>query len=115
MAGVKGRSGGPRPNSGGKREGAGRPRTKADPLAAASPVQVPYDGRDPLQFLLDVMQGTEASALQVRAAIAAAQYTSVKKHDGGKKEEQQAKAGEAAGVGKFKPAAPPRLVSSGGG
>ena len=38
MAGVKGRSGGARPNSGGRREGAGRPRKKGAtlPTTAAS-------------------------------------------------------------------------------
>lgn len=60
-----------------------------------------------LQMLQDVALGrTEATALQVRAAIAAVQYTHAKKGDGGKKEEQAGKAKKAAG-GKFATAAPP--------
>lgn len=105
MAGVKGKCGGPRPNSGGARPGAGRkPNPKPDP--AVNP------GMDPLEFLEGVMQGTiEATALQVRAAVAAAQYRHTKKGDGGKKDERDAAAGKVAS-GKFGSAEPPRLVSS---
>lgn len=57
--------------------------------------------RDMLQVLQDVALGkVEATALQVRAAIAAVQYTHTKKGDGGKKEEKQA-AAEKAATGKF--------------
>lgn len=103
MAGVKGKSGGPRKNSGGSRPGAGRQRKK--PIQPAQ-----TDERDPVKFLLDVMQGVVvASNMQLRAAIAAAQYTNIKKADGGKKEEQADKAQKAA-TGKFAAAAPPKLV-----
>lgn len=97
MAGVKGRSGG-------ARVGAGRkPGSKPEP--AVSP------GAEPLAFLEGVMRGEIlATPLQVRAAIAAAQYRHTKKHDGGKKDEQADKASAAAR--KFAPAAAPRLVSS---
>lgn len=99
MAGVKGKSGGPRPNAGRK------------PSPAPEPAVVSES--DPLQFLIDVMQGTiDATPLQVRAAIAAAQYKHVKSGDGGKKEEQAAAAKKAAG-GKFKPAAPPLKLVNG--
>ena len=106
MAGVKGRSGGPRPNSGGARPGAGRkPKPK--------PEIVPQGDKDMLQMLMDVALGrTEATMLQVRAAIAAVQYTHVKKGDGGIKDEAADRAKKAAG-GKFAAAAPPlKLVGN---
>jgi phage terminase small subunit len=107
MAGVKGKSGGaransggPRPNSGGARPGAGR---KAKP--PAPPVPLPQ--MDTLQMLQRVALGeVEATPLQVRAAIAAVQYTHTKKGDGGKKEEQADRAKQA-GTGRFKASAPP--------
>lgn len=101
MAGVKGRSGGARPNSGGKREGAGR-----KPKAPGSTVT-----RDPLQFLLDVMQGkVDPSPAQLKAAQAAAQYVHAKKGEGGKKE-AKGDAAKAAGAGRFAPASGPRLAA----
>ncbi len=63
-----------------------------------------------LTLLQQVALGlTDATPLQVRAAIAAVQYTHVKKGDGGKKEEQAAKAKEAA-AGRFGAARPPLKV-----
>lgn len=63
-----------------------------------------------LQLLKDVALGRiEASSLQVRAAIAAVQYTHTKLADGGKKDAKKAKALDA-GAGRFAPAAPPRLT-----
>jgi phage terminase small subunit len=101
MAGVKGRSGGPRANSGGARPGAGRPK-KAPP----APLQIATD--DPLKFLLGVMQDmSQDSRTRVRAAIAAAQYMHPKAGDGGKKE-GKADAAKKVSAGKFAPAAPPR-------
>lgn len=106
MAGKPGRSGGPRENAGGARPGAGRPKKEKPP----PPPPAQTEERDPLKFLLDVMQGVvEANNLQVRAAVAAAQYIHVKKADGGKKEEKADAAKKASG-GKFAPAAPPKLV-----
>lgn len=97
MSGVKGRSGG-------ARLGAGRkPKPRPEP--------VPQDETDMLKFLQNVARGlTEATPLQVRAAIAAVQYTHTKRGDGGKKDEQAERAEKAAG--RFATAAPPRLVSS---
>lgn len=96
MAGVKGRSGGARP-------GAGRP-PKPKPEPAVTP------GMEPLAFLEGVMQGLiEATPLQVRAAIAAAQYRHTKTGDGGKKD-AAAEAAKKASVGKFAAAAPPLRV-----
>lgn len=106
MAGVKGRSGGARPNSGGARVGAGR---KPDP----KPETVVSEIRDPLEFLLNAMQGTiEPTTAQLRAAIAAAQYTHTKKADGGKKSDQADKA-KAASAGKFAPSSAPLRVVGG--
>lgn len=112
MAGVKGKSGGPRKNSGGARPGAGRkPKVKPAESANAPAKPVPMDERDMLQLLKDVALGrVEATSLQVRAAIAAVQYTHTKKGDGGIKDEAADKAKKAAG-GKFKAApAPLKLV-----
>ena len=107
MAGVKGKSGGaranaggPRPNSGGARPGAGR---KAKP----APPPIPLPQMDMLTMLQKVAIGeVQATALQVRAAIAAVQYTHTKKGDGGKKDETAERA-KHAGTGRFKASAPP--------
>jgi phage terminase small subunit len=111
MAGMPGRSGGPRANSGGARPGAGRkpkPIAKAPETLAADP-----EAPDMLRWLQEVALGRiEANATQVRAAVAAVQYTHTKRHDGGKKDEQAERA-ERAGSGKFA-AAPPPLKLVGG-
>ncbi len=100
MAGVKGKSGGPRANSGGSRPGAGRPRKEKPPL-------VEIEGRDMLTLLQDIALGrVEASTGQIRAAIAAVQYTHTKKGDGGKKEEAADRAKKVA-VGRFSASPPP--------
>ena len=121
MAGVKGRSGG-------KRAGAGRkPKPKAPdaPMApnggpasdrpgadAADQAIAPCD--DPMEVLIAVMNNPLAApALRVRSAIAAVQYTHTKRENGGKRDEQQGKAEKVAG-GRFKAAAPPKLVVSNG-
>ena len=71
MAGTKGRSGGARP-------GAGRPRKPLPPPFKIEPC-------DMLTLLQNVALGVvEATPIQVRAAIAAVQYTHVKNADGGK-------------------------------
>lgn len=100
MAGKPGRSGGARPGAGRK------PKNKA------SNVPVVQEPTDMLTLLQNVALGvTEATPLQVRAAIAAVQYTHTKRADGGKKEEKQDAAKKAAG-GKFSAATPPKLVVS---
>ena len=74
----------------------------------------PQEGEDMLKLLQDIALGrVEATALQVRAAIAAVQYTHTRTRDGGKKEGRQ-KAAEKRASGKFAPAATPRLVAAGG-
>lgn len=104
MEGVKGKWGGSRKNTGGARPGAGR-KPKAVPVekSANVPIDLPNSSneRDTLKLLQDIAFGRiEASNIQVRAAIAAVQYTHIKKGDGGKKEEKQA-AAEKAATGKF--------------
>lgn len=122
MAGVKGRSGGARPNTGGARPGAGRkpkpkdggavkvelePQAHGGALKRERAEPVPQVDVDMLRLLQDVALGkTDATALQVRAAIAAVQYTHTKKGDGGKKEEAADKA-KKAGAGRFAAAAAP--------
>ncbi|MDA8485152.1 hypothetical protein NNO07_18960 [Pseudomonas resinovorans] len=60
-----------------------------------------------LTLLQDIALGNvEASDLQVRAAIAAVQYTHSKKGEGGKKD-QRADAASRAAKGKFAAAPPP--------
>lgn len=132
MAGVKGKSGGARPNSGGARPGAGR-KKKVEPESANSSavsvefeaqphggalkreraVAVPAPEMDMLALLTKIALGQlDASPIQVRAAIAAVQYTHVKKAEGGKKDGKQKAAEEAAG--KFNRQAPPKLVAANG-
>lgn len=59
MAGVKGRSGGPRANAGGARPGAGRPRKPPLPLPNTS---------DPKKWLIALMQCPQATMSQRIAA-----------------------------------------------
>ena len=105
MAGVKGKSGGPRKNSGGARPGAGRPKKPKEPTPQISE-------RDMLQLLQDIALGRmEATNIQVRAAIAAVQYTHAKKNPEGKKQAAE-EAAKAAAKGRFASSPPPlQLVS----
>lgn len=100
MAGKPGRSGG-------KRAGAGRkPKPRPE-----TPV---VEATDMLDMLQKVALGlTEATPLQVRAAIAAVQYTHAKKGEGGKKDGAKERA-TAAGAGRFAPASGPRLAAVNG-
>lgn len=127
MAGVKGRSG--------RKPGPKKPNVMPIDVGAALRAIVEVQGdegrRESVQDalstpvtdgaglnMLELLQAIalgkiDATALQVRAAVAAVQYTHTKRGDGGKKEEQNDKAKKVAG-GKFSPAAAPRLVSSNG-
>lgn len=92
MAGKKGMKGG-----GGARPGAGRKPKSA----------VKTGERDPVEFLLDVMQGlVDASPRQIQAATAAAQYLHAKPGTDGKKGARKGAAADAAG-GKFAATPPP--------
>lgn len=96
MAGVKGRSGGARPNSG--------PKPKEPVVLVLGAI---YD--DPEKFLKAVMNdsGTDAK-LRVDAAKALLSAQVRRAENGGKKEAQQAAAKKVAT--KFAAAAPPKLI-----
>lgn len=107
MAGVKGRSGGARKNTGGARPGAGR---KPKPKVDTPPVVIDDGDVDMLELLQQIALGKRAAnAIQIRAAVAAVQYTHPKVGEGGKKERKQAEAEKV--VGKFRASAPPKLVA----
>lgn len=96
MPGVKGKSGGARPGAG--RKPKPKPETQRLPET------------DMLTMLQNVALGyVEATPLQVRAAIAAVQYTHAKKGEGGKKDEAADRAKKAS-TGKFAASAPPKLI-----
>lgn len=117
MAGVKGRSGGKRPGAGRKPKQSAvesflEPQSHGGALKREKSSPVEIEDCDMLTMLQRVALGkTEATPLQVRAAIAAVQYTHTKRGDGGKKEEVADKAKKAAS-GKFAASGPPRLVSN---
>lgn len=97
-----------KPKRGGKRPGAGR-----KPAPKPETVVVEQGERDTLKLLQDIAFGViEVTPNQLRAAIAAVQYTHTKRSDGGKKEEQQEAAKKAAG--KFARQSPPKLVAVNG-
>ncbi len=104
MAGVKGRSGGPRANSGGARPGAGRPPNP--------PIEGHIDPTDdPEEFLRRVMNDNSVD-LKVRVDSAKALQTGALRRAEaiGKKVGKQ-KAAEAV-AGKFTPGAPPQRLGS---
>ena len=71
--------------------------------------------RDPLEFLLDVMQGKIIpTAEQLKAAQTAAQYMHAKKGESGGKKEEAAEKQKAAASGRFGMREPPRLAAAGG-
>ena len=104
MAGMKGRSGGSRPNTGGARPGAGRPKSQ--------PILIDIQQtNDPLQFL-QVVMNDDAIDLKLRAAAAIAlmPYMHAKKNEGTKAEKQSA--AKKASAGKYASVLPPmRLVT----
>lgn len=109
MAGVKGRSGGARPNSGGARPNSGGRRQGAGRKPAGSTPPV-HPEQDMLTFLQNVALGNlQATSLQVRAAIAAVQYTHAKQAAGGKKDQAKDGAAKVSG-GRFGSAKPPANV-----
>jgi phage terminase small subunit len=128
MAGVKGRSGGPRKNTGGKRPGAGRKPKNPKPAAAPAVAAPPPVGSDaPAEpdagargqgvtdaklFLEGVMSGRIiADETQLRAAQALLPFQHKKLGETGKKEQRNE---EAKGiVSRFAPA-PPRLAAVAG-
>ncbi len=104
MAGTKGHSGGARPNTGGARLGAGRPKS--------APVLIDIEPtNDPLQFLQLVMNDDVIDLkLRAAAAIALMPYIHAKKNEGKKDEKQTA--AKKASKGKYASVLPPmRLVT----
>lgn len=100
MAGVKGRSGGARPNSG--------PKPKEPTILQLSAM---YD--EPEKFLAAVMNDSGSDAkLRVDAAKALLSAKVRRAENGGKKEAQHAAAKKVAS--KFTSAPPPKLVAAGG-
>ena len=100
MAGVKGRSGGARPNSGPKPK-------EPQKLDIPVPVGEALAHKDPKLFLLALMNDLEADVkLRADAAKALMPFMHTKLGEGGKKDQQQDAAKRVAG-GKFAAAAPP--------
>jgi phage terminase small subunit len=100
--------GGSRPNTGGARPGAGRPRNP--PRLLGSDADALGKSESPLDFMLRLMRDPTAdAALRVRMAVAAAVYVHPKP-EASKKEDAQAAAGRV-GKGRLEtPATPPRLI-----
>lgn len=122
--------GGPRPNSGGKRPGAGRPKkivtfndvvatvAKDVPMPPPPPTEPPpppddlTNIGDPIKFLTAVMTAPLLPLhIRMDAAKAMLPYTHKKLGEGGKKEQKQAAAEHTAS--KFAPSAPPKLKAVG--
>ena len=100
MAGVKGRSGGARPNSGPK---------PAEPVKLV--LGVIYE--DPDKFLRAVMNDSETDAkLRVDAAKALLSAQVRRAENGGKKDAKQEAAKQVAN--KFATSTPPKLIAAGG-
>jgi phage terminase small subunit len=108
MAGAKGKSGGPRKNSGGARPGAGR--KPVPPVLNASTALLTSD---PKAFLTAVMNDVETD-MKVRtdAAKALMPFVHQKLGEGGKKEQKDEAAKKVAS--RFASASPPKLVAAGG-
>ena len=79
MAGIKGKSGGPRKNAGGARVGAGRkPKEKEEKVTIAT-----SGDQTPLEFLLAVMNDNDIKdRLRIDAAKTAAQYVHARVGEG---------------------------------
>lgn len=104
MAGVKGRSGGARPNTGGARPGAGRKPAPPQFLPEVSA------SADPKAFLLAVMDDPTADVkVRLDAAKVLMPFLHQKIGEGGKKE-AKADAAKKASTGRFAAAAAPKLV-----
>lgn len=106
MAGVKGRSGGARPNTGPK------PR-EPQLLDIPVPVGDSLAHSDPKVFLLALMNDLEADVkLRADAAKALMPFMHERKDGAGKKEQRQQAAEKVAG--RFSAGTPPKLVAAGG-
>lgn len=103
MAGVKGKSGGARPNTGGARPNSGpKPKVVAPVKIDTSP--------DPQKFLLDLMNDPAADP-RMRLDAAKALMPFMHGKPGAGKKDERLSAAKKAATGKFAPVAPPlRLV-----
>ena len=112
MAGVKGRSGGPRENAGGARPGSG-PKKKPPVVVSVDLVESKGGVFDPRPILEKVALGLiEVNAQQYKALTALLPYTHPKFGEGGKKDAKDEAAKKASG-GKFgRGAAPMKLVAN---
>lgn len=96
MAGVKGRSGGARPNTGGARKGAGRKPAEPVLIDSASLLT-----SDPKRFLTALMNDVEAD-IKVRADAAKALLSaSIRTAEAKGKKEQQQDAANNVSTGRF--------------
>lgn len=104
MAGVPGKSGGRRANTGGARKGAGRKKKES----SNSGIDIQKQD-DPKKFLILVMNNSKLEMrLRVDAAKSLMPFTYVKKGEGGIKG-SRLEAAQKAGSGKFAPSKPPKL------
>lgn len=109
MAGVKGRSGGPRANAGGARPGAGRKPAKPRKTKAKA-----YQVEDPDEFLRAVMKDSRADFKDRLAAALALKKAGKAGSPVGKKQQQADAARAVLGERSLQPAPPPsrpRLVA----
>lgn len=105
MAGVAGKSGGRRANTGGARPGAGRKKKESTNIDSLL-----KNKDDPKLFLINAMNNVGLDdRLRIDAAKSLMPFMYVKKGEGGKKDERQ-EAAKSAGRGKFQATAAPRLV-----
>jgi hypothetical protein len=89
------------------------PQARGGALKRSKSAPVEISERDMLDLLQDIALGrVDATHIQVRAAIAAVQYTHAKQGEGGKKEKSQKDAEKVAS--RFASAPPPRLAAAGG-
>lgn len=123
MAGVKGRSGGARPGAGRK------PKPKPESAVQVGMERQPHGGalkrqkaapvelapRDMLTLLKDIALGVvDVNGTQLRAAIAAVQYTHAKKGESSGAKEAKEAAAKAAATGRFGQRRGPTLAANGG-
>lgn len=103
MAGVKGRSGGPRENAGGARPGAGRKPAKPRKTKAKA-----YQTDDPDEFLTALMKDPKADFKDRMAAALALKKSGKAGAPLGKKEQAVGRARDAMGSRSLAPMPPPK-------
>lgn len=105
MAGVAGKSGGRRANTGGARPGAGRKKKESTNIDSLL-----KNKDDPKLFLINAMNNVGLDdRLRIDAAKSLMPFMYVKKGEGGKKDERQ-EAAKNVSKGRFGASQPPKLV-----